>query len=442
MPHTGHKRPNRTHPKLSSLIHLLQMRIALNPKRFLLYTVLRFFVIVTMVWSFLHGAYENVMLCFLALILFLLPALAEESLHIEIPAMFESIIYLFIYAAAILGEIQHYYILIPGWDTMLHTMNGFLCAAVGFSLVDLLNRQSSRLNLSPLYVAVGAFCFSMTIGVLWEFFEFAADMLFQMDMQNDTIIRSFGTVKLTTATTQKLLKITDITKTVIYTADGSRVTIEGGYLDIGIIDTMKDLFVNMIGAIAFSGIGYNYIVKRPKNSIVPALGIRRALPQEKQILIRGAHEVLRESKENKDVSFWRQKRDALVARLEAALPPQPEGYNMVIAVWAAILLTIADLILLFPSGPLSMSLLFIAVHLGMLGGLVTFWASDVERHRREGLWLWTWLSALSCLLTLNQWMQKEQSSYAEICIFVAAMAIDLVMPLLVWKLWRKYKKDT
>jgi hypothetical protein len=437
---TDSKRSKRIVFHINRLIQWLKLRIALNPKRFLLYTVLRFFVIVTMVWNFYQGAYENVMLCLLALFLFLVPALAEESLHIEIPAMFESIIYLFIYAAAILGEIQHYYILIPGWDTMLHTMNGFLCAAVGFSLVDLLNRQSHHIRLSPVYVAVAAFCFSMTVGVLWEFFEFAADMLFDMDMQNDTIIHSFGTVKLTSATTQRLLKIKDIAKTVIYTADGQTVTVAGGYLDIGIIDTMKDLFVNMIGAISFCVIGYNYIVKRPENSIAPAFGIRPVSPVEKRILAREAHEVLKEDTSNKTASFWHKKRDALAARLEAILPPQPEGYNVIIATWTAILLCIAEFILLFPVGNFAINFLFIAAHLGMLGSLLTFWASDVERHRKEGLWLWTWLCALSCLLTLYKWMQLERATYAEICIFIGSITIDLFMPLILWQLWRKNSK--
>ena len=80
---------------------------------------------------------------------------------------------------------------------MLHTTNGFLCAAVGFSLIDILNRNAKiKFTLSPVYVALAAFCFSMTIGVLWEFFEFSMDRLFHMDMQKDTIVHTISSVML------------------------------------------------------------------------------------------------------------------------------------------------------------------------------------------------------------------------------------------------------
>ena len=260
------------------LIQHLQNRIAMNRRRFILYSILRILVIVMMVRCFFLGEYENVALCVLSLVLFLVPALAEEGLNIRIPVLFESIIYIFIYAAWILGEIQNYYVLIPGWDTMLHTMNGFLCAAVGFSLVDLLNHKSKDVHLSPMYITIVAFCFSMTVGVMWEFIEYFCDSFFYLDMQKDTIIRNIGTVKLT----GELQFIPNIEKTVMYLADGRTVTVNGGYLDVGINDTMKDLFVNLIGAIAFSIIGYNYIAKRPDTSIAPAFQIRYETPDEKQ----------------------------------------------------------------------------------------------------------------------------------------------------------------
>jgi ABC-type Fe3+-siderophore transport system permease subunit len=264
--------------RMYRFIQHLQNRIAMNRRRFILYSILRILVIVMMVRCFFLGEYENVALCVLSLVLFLVPALAEEGLNIRIPVLFESIIYIFIYAAWILGEIQNYYVLIPGWDTMLHTMNGFLCAAVGFSLVDLLNHKSKDVHLSPMYITIVAFCFSMTVGVMWEFIEYFCDSFFYLDMQKDTIIRNIGTVKLT----GELQYIPNIEKTVMYLADGRTVTVNGGYLDVGINDTMKDLFVNLIGAIAFSIIGYNYIAKRPDTSIAPAFQIRYETPDEKQ----------------------------------------------------------------------------------------------------------------------------------------------------------------
>ena len=132
-----------------------------------LYFILRAMVLVVMVAQFLNGNFENFFLCILTLILFLVPTFLERKIHIDLPDTLEVIILLFIFAAEILGEIQAYYITFPYWDTMLHTLNGFLCAAIGFALVDILNRSERfSIELSPLFLALVAFCFSMTIGVL------------------------------------------------------------------------------------------------------------------------------------------------------------------------------------------------------------------------------------------------------------------------------------
>lgn len=165
---------------------------------------------------------------------------------------------------------------------MLHTMNGFLCAAVGFSLVNLLNRKK-EVSLSPMYVTLVAFCFSMTVGVLWEFVEYFCDSFFYLDMQKDTIIYTIGTVKLG-APGDKPLRILGITKTLIYTKDGHAVTVDGGYLDVGLNDTRKDLFVNLIGAIAFSIIGCNFIAGRQSASIAPQLEICYETPEKTEAM--------------------------------------------------------------------------------------------------------------------------------------------------------------
>ena len=257
-------------------IRRLRYRVRLNKKTFKLLMVLRTLVILTLVLNVLQRNYEAAALCVLSLILFLMPSFFEKQLKIEIPPMFEGIIYCFIFAAEILGEVNHFYTLIPGWDTILHTLNGFLCAAIGFAMVDLLNRHSSRLNLSPLYLAVVAFCFSMTIGVLWEF----CDQFFYLDMQKDFIVKTIGSVTLDPTHSQKPFVIRNIARTVIETADGKSYVVNGGYLDIGIIDTMKDLLVNFVGAVVFSVLGYIYVKTRDENSLAGKLMIHRLTAME------------------------------------------------------------------------------------------------------------------------------------------------------------------
>ncbi len=235
------------------------------------YIVLRTLVLITLVIQCIHRNYMNVFTCVLTLILFFIPSIVDRKFNIELPNLLETIIYLFIFAAEILGEIQNFYGIIPHWDTMLHTINGFLMAAIGFAMIDILNRHPYfHFKMSPVFVAFVAFCFSMTIGVLWEFFEYNMDTFFRTDMQKDFIVQTVSTVSLHPEGKNVPVVISNIDSTVInYTKDGvpASVTINGGYLDIGIKDTMKDLIVNFIGAVAFSVIGYFYIINRGKNSI-------------------------------------------------------------------------------------------------------------------------------------------------------------------------------
>ena len=242
----------------------------------MVYVLLRFLVIIIAVAQFFNGNYENVFLCGLTLILFLLPTIFERAVKIDLPNTMEIIILLFIFAAEILGEIQSYYTTFRGWDTILHTLNGFLCAAIGFALVDMLNRtERFSLSLSPAFMAIVAFCFSMTIGVLWEFFECAMDQFFLLDMQKDAVIHSISSVMLDPTGGNTPTIIRDIADVIVVTGSGEEISLGlGGYLDVGILDTMKDLFVNFIGAVVFSFIGYFYVKSRGKGRFA-----RRFIPQ-------------------------------------------------------------------------------------------------------------------------------------------------------------------
>ena len=231
-----------------------------------IYVVLRFFVIVTLIAQLIRGNYENVFLCILTLILFTIPTIIDKKLNIALPNALESIIFLFIFSAEILGEVQNFYGIFKGWDTMLHTINGFLCAAIGFSLIDILNRSEKfHTKMTPAFVALVAFCFSMTIGVLWEFFEFGMDVTFKTDMQKDRIVQEISTVTLNPEGKNDPVEIRNITGTTIHyieNGENKEISVVDGFLDIGIRDTMKDLFVNFIGAVVFSILGLLYIKDR------------------------------------------------------------------------------------------------------------------------------------------------------------------------------------
>ena len=226
-----------------------------NKSTFVIFVILRILVIIVGVRQFFVGNYENVFLCAATLVLFMVPAFIEKLFKVHLPSILEIVVLVFIFAAEILGEISDYYVKFAFWDTMLHVTTGFLAAAVGLSLIDILNRSTRiGLSLSPLFVALVSFCFSMTIGVLWEFFEFGADVLFLTDMQKDTVVTNISSVLLNPEPINKSIIIKDITETVV---NGQPLGING-YLDIGLYDTMKDLFVNFVGAVTFSLFGFFY----------------------------------------------------------------------------------------------------------------------------------------------------------------------------------------
>ena len=193
-----------------------------------IYLILRFLVILCMILQILRGDLNNALLCLLSLVLLFAPLFIQNKYEITLPDGLEISIYLFIFSAEILGEINNFYGIIPHWDTCLHTINGFLATAVGFSLVDLLNKNSKDINLSPFYLCLVAFC-----------------------GENKPII------------------LDNIGKTLIYDTDGNLLyTVNDGYLDIGLNDTMKDLFVNFIGAVCFSIFAYIGLKNNRKSSVV------------------------------------------------------------------------------------------------------------------------------------------------------------------------------
>ena len=281
-----------------SLVSLIKEHKAL----FFVYLLLRLSVVLILIAQLMNGEWENAFYCVLALVLMLIPSFIETNWHIDIPDALEIVVLFFIYAAEILGELRAYYVNVPFWDTMLHTITGFLAAAVGFSLCDIFNRNENiKFSLSPFFLAFVAFCFSMTVAVCWEFFEFSADQLFGADMQKDRIIHTINTVELDETRTNKVVTISGITE--VYFEDGQALGL-GGYLDIGLIDTMKDLIVNFAGAVAFSFIGYFYTKSRGEGRFarlfIPTVKYKEAYEARKRRLRKKEEKLLRKKEVKED----------------------------------------------------------------------------------------------------------------------------------------------
>ena len=247
-------------PKPRDTVQRLKETIHKQPAVFAVYVALRLIVLAELVMSIIRGEYESAFICLLVLALFILPFFIQQNFGIQLPSVLEIIILLFIFAAEILGELECYFITYPNWDSMLHT-------TTGFALIDILNRNSRiKFQLSPVYVALAAFCFSMTVGVLWEFFEFGMDRVFHLDMQKDTVVQSITSVMLDPTNSNTPITIDGIHSVAV---NGQDLGFDG-YLDIGLYDTMADLFVNFIGAVVFSTIGYFYIKHRGRGRLARA----------------------------------------------------------------------------------------------------------------------------------------------------------------------------
>lgn len=182
--------------------------------------------------------------CVLGIFVMFLPSMIERRLRIDIPKFMHIVFVFFLYAAIYLGEIRSFYYKIPHWDTILHTFSGAMLGALGFSIVSLLNDiDKVKINLSPLFVAVFAFCFALSLGVLWEVYEFTIDGLLATNMQK-------------------------------YALENSTPLI-GRY---ALADTMKDLIVDALGAFTISTVGFISI--KYKTGWIEKIQIRRFARQE------------------------------------------------------------------------------------------------------------------------------------------------------------------
>ena len=183
--------------------------------------------------------------CIVGVAAMLLPSLLKRTLNLVIPSKMMLLFAVFLYCAIYLGEVRAFYYNVPHWDTILHTLSGAMLGALGFSVINFLNKTDRvPMNLSPLFVVVFAFCFALALGVVWEIYEFTADALLHTNMQ--------------------------------------KFALESGEPLVGrdaLMDTMKDLIVDTLGALAMSIIGY--ISLKYKKGWVEKLLLHRQRKAEK-----------------------------------------------------------------------------------------------------------------------------------------------------------------
>ena len=160
--------------------------------------------------------------CALGLVVIHVPSILEKRLKFELPTLLYIMYLVFLYCSITLGEVRSFYYTVPHWDVFLHAFSSVMTGMFGYMLITIINRNDRILvQLSPVFVAIFAFCFSAAIGAIWEVYEFTLDGIMGLNMQKYAL------------------------------ADGTELA---GHAALG--DTMKDIIVDLIGALAASAIGY------------------------------------------------------------------------------------------------------------------------------------------------------------------------------------------
>ncbi len=125
--------------------------------------------------------------CLLGLLVMMLPSFVSKKWKIVVPNTIVILYYVFLYCAIYLGEVRNFYHLIPFWDDILHAFSGAMLGALGFILVDLLNKNKKvSVSLSPFFISMFAFCFAVSLGAIWEIYEFSLDWILGLNMQKHT----------------------------------------------------------------------------------------------------------------------------------------------------------------------------------------------------------------------------------------------------------------
>lgn len=197
------------------------------------------FTFFTIIILLLTRRYGRLLTAFSAILLFLLPSALERIFHcrLSLPLFLFALLYAL---GSLLGSCWTFYDIVPGWDKILHTCGGVVFAILGFFFFQMLSKNNSQ----PLTAAVFALCFSITLSVLWEFWEFGFDVLFHTDMQRDTLIFDIHSHMLNEIPGE-VGSIDRIESVII---NGAPMP-AGAYLDIGLIDTMLDMLVESVGAL-------------------------------------------------------------------------------------------------------------------------------------------------------------------------------------------------
>ena len=112
-----------------------------------------------------------------------IPALLRKFTKINIPQALSVVFYLFVFCATVLGEVFDFYYRVPHWDDVLHLSSGIMIGLTAGILLTYVMKEKKIPTSAPLLIAIGVFCCAVSVGVIWEVYEFVADYLLGFNMQ-------------------------------------------------------------------------------------------------------------------------------------------------------------------------------------------------------------------------------------------------------------------
>ena len=157
----------------------------------LLVNLLRLTLLAAAVLAIIYGSWFNLLIIVITLVFTFLPRLVEKKYKIYIPLDFEFVIIFFVYACLFLGEVRGFYGRFWWWDIFLHTFSAIAFCFLGFIAFFLLFK-AEKIKTHPAWIAIFSFCFSLTVAVLWEIFEFTMDHVFETNMQKSGLMDTMG----------------------------------------------------------------------------------------------------------------------------------------------------------------------------------------------------------------------------------------------------------
>lgn len=209
------------------------------------------FLLSTIVGSFIKKPFKeasgDVLLCLFIGGLLTAPWIFERWWKVYLPQRLKCLFMMLILGGPILGKIYRLYYKISFWDKMLHMTSGFLFATIGGVLPSVIEKGKQHSFGLQLACAV---MFTLSVAVVWEFYEYSMDRFFGMDMQQDTIVKDINSYLLGSMNGAEKGVISSISGINSVVINGVPMEING-YLDIGLNDTMGDMLICSLGGIIY-----------------------------------------------------------------------------------------------------------------------------------------------------------------------------------------------